>query len=42
VGAPDFDGIRVAALGRQAGAFVPAYPELLGDICVAGGHDQPA
>ena len=42
VGAGDFDGIRVAALGRQAGAFVPAYPELLGDICVAGVHDQPA
>ena len=30
VGAPDFDGIGIAALGRQAGALVPADPELLG------------
>jgi hypothetical protein len=42
VGTPDFDGVRVAALGRQASAFVPANPELLGDICVAGVHDLPA
>jgi hypothetical protein len=42
VGAADFDGVGVAALGRQAGALVPAYPELLGDICVSGVHEQPA
>ena len=42
VGAPDFDGVGVAALGGKAGAFVPAYPELLRDICVAGVHDLPA
>ena len=42
VGALDFDRVGVAALGRQASAFVPADPELLGDVCVAGAHDLPA
>jgi hypothetical protein len=48
VGARDFDGIGIAALGRQALALVPAYPELLGKvscvlrIVVGGAHDLPA
>jgi hypothetical protein len=42
VGAPDLDGVRIAALGGQASAFVPADPELLRDVCVAGVHDLPA
>jgi hypothetical protein len=42
VGAPDFDRVGVAALGRQASPFVPADPELLGNVCIAVAHDLPA
>jgi len=50
VGAPDFDGVGVAAFGPQASPLVPADPELLGEVLgkvvrtffVAGVHDVPA
>jgi hypothetical protein len=42
VGPPDFDGVGVAALGRQTSPFVPADPELLGNVCIAVAHDLPA
>jgi hypothetical protein len=50
VGAPDFDGVRVAALRPQASPLVSADPELLGEVLgkvvrtffVAGVHDVPA
>ena len=41
VGARDFDGIGIAALGGQALAFVPAYPELLGE-CLGRRRSRPA
>jgi hypothetical protein len=45
VSARDLDGIGIAALGRQALALVPAYPELFGEVqrvLIGSAHDPPA
>ncbi|GLE53601.1 hypothetical protein ATCCBAA256_31640 [Mycobacterium montefiorense] len=45
VGAFDGYRVRVKPLGQQPSALIPAYPELLGEVCsvVCGGtHDVPA